>query len=473
MIILDYVNSPSATSDDKIRTLRDSVQRAFNTLENQMQNARSGSTDVDLSDYLTKEAGDRRYAFKGEGGGGGGLQPSDVRSIVESYNYATQSAVSGKQDRITNSNKLDYSLIDNAPTIPVVSDVFIPTSSDAMSGKALDMLEDSMIEYVSESIQQNTSNMFDEIDRDYQKKNVTVYVHFLSSTNYVFRKGYASSSDVFPFADVKTLLADNDNIVRFYDTDEDMFILGDWMLGNTAIYVEGVTIPNPTDVYAQKFAFKSDGTYTITNNKLVFTTRKINNKALSSDIILTASDVGAYAKPSDGIPKSDFASDIQTSLGKADSALQEHQQLKTVNGESLVGEGDITIEGGGSGYEKPSGGIPKSDMSSDVQTSLGKADSALQSVGTLFKTATYTISSRSWNSGGTWLNTAAEMPSQITGYTLIGILGARATNTSNIMCNLNVNPTDKSIRGVVRNLASSKQTDGIYVYLLYIRDDAL
>ena len=31
-------------------------------------------------------------------------------------------------------------------------------------------------------------------------------------------------------------------------------------------------------------------------------------------------------------------------------------------------------------YSKPSGGIPKTDLASDVQTSLGKADSALQSV---------------------------------------------------------------------------------------------
>lgn len=31
-------------------------------------------------------------------------------------------------------------------------------------------------------------------------------------------------------------------------------------------------------------------------------------------------------------------------------------------------------------YSKPSGGIPKSDLSSAVQTSLGKADTALQSV---------------------------------------------------------------------------------------------
>ena len=58
-----------------------------------------------------------------------------------------------------------------------------------------------------------------------------------------------------------------------------------------------------------------------------------------------------YTKPSTGIPESDLASAVQTSLGKADTA-----------------------------YQKPSGGIPKTDLASAVQTSLGKADTALQSV---------------------------------------------------------------------------------------------
>ena len=39
-------------------------------------------------------------------------------------------------------------------------------------------------------------------------------------------------------------------------------------------------------------------------------------------VMLDASDVGAYSKPSGGIPASDLASDVQTSLGKADTAVQ-------------------------------------------------------------------------------------------------------------------------------------------------------
>ena len=45
----------------------------------------------------------------------------------------------------------------------------------------------------------------------------------------------------------------------------------------------------------------------------------------------TASDLGAYVKPSGGIPKTDLASAVQTSLGKADTALQT-APVTSVNG---------------------------------------------------------------------------------------------------------------------------------------------
>jgi hypothetical protein len=38
-------------------------------------------------------------------------------------------------------------------------------------------------------------------------------------------------------------------------------------------------------------------------------------------------------------------------------------------------------------YSKPSGGIPKSDLASAVQTSLGKADTSLQEVPSTYRTA--------------------------------------------------------------------------------------
>ena len=93
--------------------------------------------------------------------------------------------------------------------------------------------------------------------------------------------------------------------------------------------------------------------------------------------------------------------------GKQDT-LESGTNIKTINNQSILGSGNITIQGGGgtsdytdltnkpsinnvtlSGnkttsdlglgtYSKPSGGIPKTDLASDVQTSLGKADTAIQ-----------------------------------------------------------------------------------------------
>lgn len=57
-------------------------------------------------------------------------------------------------------------------------------------------------------------------------------------------------------------------------------------------------------------------------------------------------DYGTYSKPSGGIPSSDMASGVQTSLGKADTA-----------------------------YQKPSGGIPASDLASGVIPTVPSASS--------------------------------------------------------------------------------------------------
>ena len=61
----------------------------------------------------------------------------------------------------------------------------------------------------------------------------------------------------------------------------------------------------------------------------------INSVTLSGNKTTSDLGLGTYSKPSGGIPKTDLASAVQTSLGKADTA-----------------------------YQKPSGGIPASDIAS-------------------------------------------------------------------------------------------------------------
>lgn len=98
-----------------------------------------------------------------------------------------------------------------------------------------------------------------------------------------------------------------------------------------------------THAVTNKGSAFSNGLYKITTN---------TEGHVTSATSVTKNDLtslGVYAKPNTGIPKTDLASDVQTSLGKADTA-----------------------------YVKPDTGIPKTDLASDVQTSLGKADTALQ-----------------------------------------------------------------------------------------------
>ena len=93
-------------------------------------------------------------------------------------------------------------------------------------------------------------------------------------------------------------------------------------------------------------------------------------------------NTGTYSKPSTGIPKTDLANAVQTSLGKADTALQSYTETDPVFTASAahgISSTDISNWNAKGTYSKPSGGIPKTDLASTVQTSLGKADTALQS----------------------------------------------------------------------------------------------
>ena len=55
---------------------------------------------------------------------------------------------------------------------------------------------------------------------------------------------------------------------------------------------------------------------------------KLRLPDLNEDLILK--DENAYVKPGTGIPKEDLKSDVQASLEKADTALQSHQDLTPI-----------------------------------------------------------------------------------------------------------------------------------------------
>lgn len=154
------------------------------------------------------------------------------------------------------------------------------------------------------------------------------------------------------------------------------------------------------------------GNITIDTTLSTLSTNAVQNKVITTEL----NKKGTYSKPNGGIPKSDLSSEVQTSLGKADTALQEHQSLadyaksadlakvatsgsyNDLSDKPNIPEGAtvdsvlsttstnavqnkvVTAELNKKGtYSKPSAGIPKSDLAAAVQDSLGKADSALQS----------------------------------------------------------------------------------------------
>ena len=85
---------------------------------------------------------------------------------------------------------------------------------------------------------------------------------------------------------------------------------------------DDTTIPTKTSQLQNDSGFLTSAPVTSVNSK-------------TGVVTLTASDVGAgtYSKPSGGIPKEDLASAVQTSLGKADTALQS-APVSSVNGQT-------------------------------------------------------------------------------------------------------------------------------------------
>lgn len=93
---------------------------------------------------------------------------------------------------------------------------------------------------------------------------------------------------------------------------------------------------------------------------------------------------------------------VQTLSTEKQETLVSGENIKTINGQSILGSGNIDIQGGGGGaqvqsdwnetnvdapsyiknkpnvYVKPTTGIPSTDLAQAVQTSLGKAETALQ-----------------------------------------------------------------------------------------------
>jgi len=100
-------------------------------------------------------------------------------------------------------------------------------------------------------------------------------------------------------------------------------------------------------------------------------------EAVLEEIFDAIPDVaGFYTKPESGIPDSDLTTAIQTSLGKADTAYQ--KPVDGIPDSDLVTAIQTSLGKADTAYQKPVDGIPDSDLTAAIQASLGLADTALQ-----------------------------------------------------------------------------------------------
>ena len=109
-------------------------------------------------------------------------------------------------------------------------------------------------------------------------------------------------------------------------------------------------------------------------------------------VTLDATDVGAYAKPSGGIPKTDLDQNVQTSLGKADTALQSAPVTSVNNKTGAVVLSASDVGAKPASYEAPVSSVNEKTgavvldagdigyESTTVEDELGTINSALSSL---------------------------------------------------------------------------------------------
>lgn len=182
--------------------------------------------------------------------------------------------------------------------------------------------------------------------------------------------GKVDSGDVYTSSQTTALLAEKEGVIRDLDT-----IRRGAAAGATAYQLPQSGIPASDMAAAVRTSLdKADTAYQLPRDGMTVDDMHEDIKGL-----LDKANT-AYQKPQGGIPASDMAAAVRTSLGKADSAYQlPANGIPKTDLESTI---VASLESANTAYQKPQGGIPARDLASAVQTSLGKADTAYQKPGT-------------------------------------------------------------------------------------------
>lgn len=106
-----------------------------------------------------------------------------------------------------------------------------------------------------------------------------------------------------------------------------VYINGIYLDGNEADLSDYLTADEIAAVYATKASLKTvatSGSYSDLSDKPTIPSEVTESTVSGWGF---TKNTGTYSKPSGGIPKTDLASAVQTSLDKADTALQSHQDI--------------------------------------------------------------------------------------------------------------------------------------------------
>lgn len=249
------------------------------------------------------------------------LVSSDSSSLDLIYSHKNDNTIhvtssqktnwNNKQNAITENNKLDYSLIDNTPSIP---------------SKTSELENDS--NFITEEDIPTIPTKVSELEND---------SGYTSNTGTITGiKMNGASKGTSGVVDLGTVITEHQSLSGYVPTTRK--VNGQALSSDVTI-----SVPTITDTYS---ATSSNGM----SGKAVASA--ISGKANSSDIPTESTvsgwgftkNTGTYSKPSTGIPKTDLASAVQTSLNNADSSYARSKIISaTCSSEATAQQKVVTL----------------------------------------------------------------------------------------------------------------------------------
>lgn len=284
-------------------------------------------------------------------------------SLCETFPYTMDeidsfsSRFDGKQDKIDSSHKLDYSLLDNTPTIPTVNDA---TLTIQKNGSTVNTFTANASSNVTANITVPTKTSDLTNDSGYTTNTGTI-------TSVKMNGSTVSSSGE---ADLGTVITSHQDISGKQDKIDSSHKLSSDLVDDTNKTNKFVTTSEKSTWSGKQDAITSSNklSYTLlkdtptipTVNNATLTIQKngttVNTFTANASSNVTA-NITVPTKTSDLTNDSGYTTNTGTitsvkmngstvsSSGEADlgTVLTSHQNIKTINGSSMVGTGDVTL----------------------------------------------------------------------------------------------------------------------------------